>query len=62
MEKLYTVSENETRSWLWIRSQTITEKFRLNLKKVGKTTISFKYDLSKIPYNYIGEVTKDSRD
>ena len=27
------------------------------MKKVGKITRSFKYDLNKIPYDYIGEVT-----
>ena len=32
-------------------------KFRLKLKKVGKTTISFRYDLNQIPYNYTVEVT-----
>ena len=32
-------------------------KFRLKLKKVGKTTRSFRYDLSQIPYNYTVEVT-----
>ena len=32
-------------------------KFRLKLKKVGKTTRSFKYDLSQIPYNYTVEAT-----
>ena len=26
-------------------------KFRLKLKKVGKTTRPFRYDLNKIPYN-----------
>ena len=31
-------------------------KFRLKLKKVGKTTRPFRYDLSQIPYNYIVEV------
>ena len=33
----------------------ITE-FRLKLKKVGKTTRPFRYDLNKIPYDYIVEV------
>ena len=28
-------------------------KFRLKLKKVGKTTRPFRYDLHKIPYDYI---------
>ena len=32
-------------------------KFRLKLKKVGKTTRLFKYDLNQIPYDYIVEVT-----
>ena len=32
-------------------------KFRLKLKKVGKTTRPFKYDLNKIPYDYTVEVT-----
>ena len=32
-------------------------KFRLKLKKVGKTTRPFKYDLNQIPYDYKGEVT-----
>ena len=31
-------------------------KFRLKLKKVEKTTRSFRYDLSQIPYDYIVEV------
>ena len=31
-------------------------KFRLNLKKVGKTTRPFRYDLNEIPYNYTVEV------
>ena len=31
-------------------------KFRLKLKKVGKTTRPFKYDLKQIPYDYTVEV------
>ena len=31
-------------------------KFRLKLKKVGKTTRPFRYNLNEIPYDYIGEV------
>ena len=31
-------------------------KFRLKLKKVGKTTRLFRYDLNQIPYNYTMEV------
>ena len=32
-------------------------KFRLTLKKVGKTTRPFRYDLNQIPYDYTVEVT-----
>ena len=32
-------------------------KLRLKLKKVGKTTRSFRYDLNQIPYDYTVEVT-----
>ena len=32
------------------------DKFRLKLKKVGKTTGPFRYDLNQIPYDYIVEV------
>ena len=30
-------------------------KFRLKLKKVGKATRPFRYDLNQIPYNYAAE-------
>ena len=36
--------------------KTPIAKFRLKLKKVGKTTRSFRYDLNQIPYNYMVEV------
>ena len=32
-------------------------KFRLQLKKVGKTTRPFRYDLNQIPYDFTVEVT-----
>ena len=32
-------------------------KFRLKLKKVGKITRPFRYDLNQSPYNYTVEVT-----
>ena len=31
-------------------------KFRLTLKKVGKTTRPFRYDLNQIPYDYTVKV------
>ena len=36
--------------------ELLTAKFRLKLKKVGKTTRSFKYDLNQIPNGYTVEV------
>ena len=36
--------------------ELLIAKFRLKLKKVGKTTRPFRYDLNKIPYDYIVEV------
>ena len=35
----------------------LTAKFRLKLKKVGRTTRPFRYDLKQIPYDYTVEVT-----
>ena len=32
--------------------ELLIAKFRLKLKKVGKTSRPFKYDLNQIPYNY----------
>ena len=36
--------------------ELLTVKFRLKLKKVGKTTRPFGYDLNQIPYDYTVEV------
>ena len=48
MEKLYTVNKNRTRSWLCGSvHELLIAKFRLKLKKVGKTTRPFRYDLIK---------------
>src|SRR5574341_826368 len=38
-------------------AQIMNSKFRLELKKVGKTTRPFRYDLNQIPYDYTVEVT-----
>ena len=37
--------------------ELLIAKFRLKLKKEGKTTRLFRYDLNKIPYDYTVEVT-----
>ena len=36
--------------------ELLITKFRLNLKKVGKTARPFRYDLNQIPYDYTVEV------
>ena len=41
--------------------ELLMAKFRLKLKKVGKTTRPFRYDLNQTPYDYTVEVT-NSRD
>ena len=38
-------------------AQIFIAKFRLKLKKVGKTIRPFRYDLNQIPYDYTVEVT-----
>ena len=57
MEKLYTVS-TKTRPGADCGSdhELLITKFRLKLKKVGKTARPFRYDLNQIPYDYTVEV------
>ena len=49
MEKLYTVSKSKTRVDYGSDHELLIAKFRLKLKKVGKITRPFRYDLSQIP-------------
>ena len=42
--------------------ELLIAKFRLKLKKVGKTTIPFRYDLNQIHYNYTLEVRNRFKD
>ena len=37
--------------------ELLIDKFRFNLKKVGKTTRPFRHDLNQTIYNYTVEVT-----
>ena len=55
MEKLYT----KTRPGADCGSdhELLITKFRLKLKKVGKTARQFRCDLNQIPYDYTVEVT-----
>ena len=56
MEKLYTVSKNKTGSYCDSDHELHIAKFRLKLKKVGKTTKLFMCDINQIPYDYTVEV------
>ena len=40
-----------------MQHELLIAKFRLKLKKVGKNTRPFRYDLNQIPYDYAVEVT-----
>ena len=57
MEKLYTVSKKRLRADCGSDHELLIAKFRLKLKKVGKTTEPFRYNLNKISYDYAVEVT-----
>ena len=57
MEKLYTVSKKKrSEADCGSDHERLISKFRLKLKKVGKTTRSFRYGLNQIPYDYTVEV------
>ena len=52
MEKLYTVNKNEI---CGSDPQLLIAKFRLKLKKAGKTTRPARYNLTQVPYEYAVE-------
>ena len=56
MEKLYTVSKTGPGAVCGSDHDLLIAKFRLKVKKVGKTTRPFRYDLNQIPSNYTVEV------
>ena len=56
MEKLYTVSKKRPGADCGSDHEPLIAKFRLKLKKIGKTTSPFRYDLNQIPYDYTVEV------
>ena len=67
MEKLYTVSKNKNKNKQTNKKtrpgadcgsdhELLIAKFRLKLKKVGKTAKPFRYVLNQIPYDYTVEV------
>ena len=57
MKKLYIVSKIRPGADCGSDHELFIAKFRLKLKKVGKATRPFRYDLNQMPYNYTVEVT-----
>ena len=57
MEKLYTVRKIRPGADCGSDYEPLNAKFRLKLKKVGKTTRAFRYDLKQILYNNTVKVT-----
>ena len=56
MGKLYTVNKTKPGADSGSDHELLIAKFRLKLKKVGKTTRPFRYDLNEIPYDYTVKV------
>ena len=56
MEKLNLVSKTRLGADCGSGHELLIFKFRFKLKKVGKTTRPFRYDINQIPYDYIVEV------
>ena len=54
-EALYS-QQKQDRELTVAQIKLLIAKFRLKLKKVGKTTRPFRYDLNQIPYDYTVEV------
>ena len=57
MEKLYYSQQKQDQELTGSDHELLIAKFRLKLKKVGKTTRPFRYDLNQLPYNYTVELT-----
>ena len=56
MEKLHTVKKTRLGADCGSDNELLITKFRLKLKKVGKTARPFRKDLNQIPYDYTVEV------
>ena len=56
-EALYSQQKQEQELTVDSDHEFLIAKFRLELKKVGKTTRPFRDDLNQIPHNYTVEVT-----
>ena len=60
--QLYAVSKKRLGAECGSDHEFLIDKFSLKLKKVGKTTRPFRYDLKQIPYDYTVEVRNRFRD
>ena len=58
MEKLYTVSKTRLVADCGSDHERLIAKFRFKLKKIGKTTRPFRYDLNQISYKSISKKNK----
>ena len=56
MDKFCTVSQNNAGADCGSDHELLITKFRLKLKKIGKTTRPFRYGLNQISYDYTVEV------
>ena len=56
MEKLFQSAKTRPGTDCGSDHELLITKFRLKLKKVGKTMRPFRYDLNQIPYGYTVEV------
>ena len=55
-EALYSQQKQDRELICGSDHELLIAKFRLKLKKAGKTTRPFRYDLNQIPYDYTVEV------
>ena len=55
-KKLYTVTKTRPGADCGSDHELLITKFRLKLKKAGKTARPFRYDLNQIPYDYTVKV------
>ena len=60
MKKLHTFRKYKAGRRMWLRSLNFLLQ-KSNLKKVGKTTRPFRYDLNQISYDYIVKETNRFR-
>ena len=56
MESSIQSAKTKPRANCGLDHELLIAKFRLKLKKVGKSTWPFRYDLNQIPYDYTLEV------